>query len=272
MKILRGFIQLLIAAAGWSGYSYGSPIPLNPPYSVDCVSNALGSSICQTSLRAIDNVTVAPPPNGSYVSAAGYFSPGDLGGGLFVTGQPSSCAVVTVSGTTTLDATHDNNVVSVGSLSGISVGMSVTSSSTNTILPYDIIVAKQSGTPPTITLETSAIAAGTGTLTISPDNAGAVVMDSEAMSPHCFYRQTWQYSAKDWGAYENWNSSSRTGSDDTVALQSWLNAGQNLSTSILGVQQPHIAVPGSSAISLPLVCPSSHRDARSEPLRNFIAS
>lgn len=239
---LCGFILVAILSCAGLGARAQST-----PASVDCVQQPPFGGSCSTWIRNITTFTA-----GNYLTVGGFYAQNDSGGGLFQAGSDDSCAPISITGNTAADS---NTISSVSSTMGISPGMSVISSSGN-ILAYDIITAVDSAGG-TITLQTPASFSNSGgALTISNDNGGSVIADAETM-PRCFYRSSSQYTPKEWGAYENAGAHH---TDDTVALQSWLNTGQSF---ITGVNHSLVAVAGTSAqsaisiVSFPLICPAN---------------
>jgi len=174
-----------------------------------------------------------------YWHAAGYFSLADGGGGDFYTGPSlTSCGTTSIT-----DATWSQNspVIGFSTNAGVHVGMALAETIANQLTKYDMVVAVG---PTSLTLATAPVGTMSGvSLSFSPDNGGSVVADQET-SPHCFYRVSYNYSPKEWGAYENFNPANLPlSNDDTIPLGNWINA-----------NQPHIAVPGLSGITAPLIC------------------
>ena len=102
---------------------------------------------------------------------------------------------------------------------------------------FDKIVNR---TSTTITLETPVPTAGSTTLiTYTAANGGSTLRDA---SGNCYNRVNSTYSPKEWGARYS-TSAAVNAPDDTVPLQNWLDA-----------PQPHIAVPGYTYITAPLIC------------------
>jgi hypothetical protein len=234
MRPLTNAIAVVLALFGYSSIAAASTLMAVPV--VD------GSNTGYIGIRQLDNTY--PIAADQYWHASGYTVPGDGGGGDFYTGSAlHSCA-----STPNLSGAHwITNMPGIGfsGNSGVVAGMG-TESHGHGISSYDMVVNVTTGVSGTVTLATAPTGTDSGaTLYFSPDNGGSVIADGESPS-HCFYRVSYSYSAKEWGAFENYDPATNTtpnGRDDTIALGNWINA-----------NQPHIAVPGSSVIVAPLIC------------------
>jgi hypothetical protein len=185
----------------------------------------------------------------------GWNAPNDGGGGILVSGATSGACMTavgtTISGQLTLTMTDSTNQTATLPL-GLEPGMGVSgpglpfTSPPYTVQSYDVVTQ-------TITLNQAAgSGSGGGTFTFTGDNGGSAFVNAAG---YCFTRVNSTYSPKEWGALENSNGQQHNGNDDTAALQSWLNA-----------NQPHVAVPGNSRITYPLVC-MVNQDSFSGPPR-----
>ncbi|MGH7222701.1 MAG: hypothetical protein ACRELF_05710, partial [Gemmataceae bacterium] len=119
--------------------------------------------------------------------------------------------------------------------------MAIVTGQTGIGLPaYDIVLSVNASSG-IITLESPVTmnSGGQQTVDFSNDNGGSVVRDGET-APVCYNRATWNYNPREWGAHGHGST------DDTVPLQSWLNA-----------DQPHIGDIGNYMITSPLTCPAN---------------
>jgi hypothetical protein len=219
-----------------------------------------------TSLRSYSAVSTAS----NYVSAAGYFTPGDGGGGEFYklgiatskcTGGPwqLSNPTGTVGGTTLTNNTDPPPAVIPGEL--------VTGSGTNIFVqPGTEVVSANTTIPPytvTLTLPLAGTATGSQSLSVSftGDNNGTLIMTAGG---NCYQKTNYRGEPHEYGAYGDGHK------DDTLPLQDWMGAyGSPLATgqtrtnfgpwiatipAVYDVQNLGTMMPN-SGMNYPLACP-----------------
>jgi hypothetical protein len=182
--------------------------------------------VAQTIVTNVNALRAGTVTAGTTVLLAGYVNAQDGGGGMLysITG---SCAV---SGS----GTASGNTISITSphfpFNELALNMYFTGfGATNDP------VTGFNATSGTITLLSNVTTTTTPTpFSLNGDNGGTIFVTSSGV---CWYRASQTYSQAEWGAYSD------GATDDTPALQNWLDA-----------NQPHIAVPGNSMISNTLYC------------------
>jgi hypothetical protein len=192
-------------------------------------------------------------------SVAGYYLPGDAGGGDYVDlGAASSmCASFSGGGSISPGSSSVSSLPSM-TTSNMRVGESVSGSG----IPQGAEIASiVSGTAITMTL--AATGSGSITVSISGDNSGTLIVDSEPSGgsnpgPQCWQKTNYRGDPHEWGAYGD--GGYPNGHDDAVALENWLGAyGSGVNTSQTTPAAnfgPWIAtVPAIYNTSLPLFCP-----------------
>jgi hypothetical protein len=173
----------------------------------------------------------------SYVFAGGYRQSGDNGGGTFY--ASGSCPTVTVSNATW--SAGSQTVAATGIPSTLQPGMYVLSATLGGLYQYDRVVSvSMIGNQIQLELPAFQSSGGTGSVDFSAENGGTVFQDSES-PPACFHRASSNFSALEWGAYED--CCGPLSHDDTSFLQNWLDA-----------LQAHLATPGNSELTAPLTC------------------
>jgi hypothetical protein len=188
-------------------------------------------------------------------SVAGYFSPGDAGGGDYVDIGNASSKCASYTGSYIISA-GSNSVtgLSSGTTSNMIVGESVSGSG---IPPGAEIANITTGSTTSLTMTLAATGPQSGSITISGTNTGTLIVDGET-TPQCWQKTNYRGDPHEWGAYGD--GGYPNGHDDAVALENWLGAyGSGVNTSPTTPAAnfgPWIAtVPAIYNTSLPLFCP-----------------
>jgi len=210
--------------------------------------------------------------NYASASVAGFNSPVDGGGGVFVKLGEASLVCnyystsSTISGVGTVGSSQITGVNTIQPfvITSLQNGELVGGSGTNIQIPPGAELANISGTSPnivvTLTLPLTGTAIGSTTINnitfgggsgATGDNGGTLIVDHEA-TPQCWQKTNYRGDPHEYGAYGDGNK------DDTGSLQNWLGAyGTPLATGQTRTNfGPWIAtIPANYQISQPLICP-----------------
>lgn len=190
----------------------------------------------------------------AYASTAGFNSQGDGGSGEFYflglqTGNPltSVCLSNTFS-----NVSVSGNTISNLNTNGLTVGESVSAA---TGIPQGAEIASITRSNPGSLTMTLAATGAPGTVTISGDNGGTLVLDSESPSKGCYQKTNYRGDPHEWGAYGDGTH------DDTMALQNWLGAYGNVSNLPAGTAPSNFGpwsatIPANYLVTSSLVCPT----------------
>jgi hypothetical protein len=101
-----------------------------------------------------------------------------------------------------------------------------------------------------------------GTVTISGDNGGTLILDSEGPPKGCYQKTNYRGEPHEWGAYGDapYNDSMAPPHDDTVPLENWLGAYGNVgpgapATAPASFGPWEATIPAIYGVSEPLFCP-----------------
>ena len=210
-----------------------------------CVATLLeafcGKATAQiTSYLNVTALRASTTESKNQVILQGYNGAGDFGGGLLYN-NGRNCVVVSQS----LSWTAGVPTISTSTTGGMYVGDAVAYGQGLAGIPdYDQIVAIVPNTSFTLA-QAPVIGGSSSTFKTSCDNNGTVFSTTGgvpvSLQPQAYARASSNFSQTEWGAF---NAPGDTTTDRSTNLQFWLDA-----------PQPHIALPGSVYISLPLVCP-----------------
>jgi hypothetical protein len=236
-----------------------------------CLAAIHGSTQAQTNVVTaahfnciVYNATTCPPALENYSGlatlaiVAGYTTPGDGGGGQYVTGTacpdfPNSMSPPTPAGVFTAGSNTINNVantpgVVVGSIINatgyVTTGTEIAAvSSTQIVMTEPAIQSTPMGS--------------TTNFTVTGSNGGTVIRaTTTGGTPLCFYKTDYRGDPHEFGAAGDGST------PDTTAIQSWLGAYGNVTNPASHHAPtnfgPWIAtIPANYLVTLPLVCPPS---------------
>lgn len=220
---MKSWYCAVLAAAAVFAVSIESAVDADTVTYLKCVVS--GASLCSGSnLRGSTGWT--------YVSVAGYATPGDGGGGEF---QALTC-MPTIIG----DVSDQTTVIrNVKTTAGLWVGEPIVGSGTELQPGSKIMEVSQSADTITLNLVPSSIVNNDMLTVTNSDNGGTVIQDANGTG-QCFYRTNYRGDPHEWGAV-----GASGNSDDTTPLQDWLK----------WTPGPWIAsIPSSYKTNSPLTC------------------
>ena len=189
----------------------------NAVYEFNCLAAQSGSTCLDGTSTPLRNYA---PSSGAakYVSVAGYFGAGDGGEGEFVRlgNQPAVCISGNYLGTFSAGS---NKVIFTSFPTGLTIGEAVSGTS---IPPgAQIAYLQPLGLNPYFLMTLAATSNGSSE-TISGDNNGTLILDSEIPNKGCYQKTNYRGDPHEWGALGN--GLTNTTEDDTPALVDWLGA------------------------------------------------
>jgi len=251
---MKKIIILFLAVAGFAAFL--PFVQMSHAQNISAFPCLVSISPCTSATSLQGNTTTGLV----VASVAGYFSPGDAGGGDYVDlgAALSMCASYSGGGSISPGSIVLSALTAGTGTAGMRVGEAVT----GTGIPQGAEVASiVSGSKVTMTL--AATGNGSVTVSISGDNSGTLIVDMEPSGllkpgPQCWQKTNYRGDPHEWGAYGD--GGGMYGHDDTVALQNWLgaygsavNTNSNTPATNFG---PWIAtIPANYSVSSPLVCP-----------------
>jgi hypothetical protein len=231
------------------------------PVEFSCVGATSGAACPDgtVSLRGFSSTSAPAPYN--YVSVAGFLSAGDGGGGTYfrlgsTAGSSPKCTFYSSNtGSITVDK------YTVTGLSGITrkvvVGESVSNGTGMTGIPPGAEVASIDTSGGTINMTLPATATSVGTVNITGDNGGTLILDNVAGNQDCYQKTNYHGDPHEFGAVGDGVA------DDTVPLENWFGAYGSVNPTFNPATMPpnfgpwNASVPANYLVTAPLLCPEN---------------